>query len=91
MIPHRAAGAEETGLPPDCQRILAAVRQAAKPVTARRVGEMTGVDVRVRAELEPLRGKLIRLVERGWLRKLPRPCRPPRPDWPGCGLRSAES
>ena len=25
----------------------------------------------VRAKLEPLRGKLVRLVDRGWLRKLP--------------------
>ncbi|MFI1865322.1 hypothetical protein [Streptomyces jumonjinensis] len=62
---------EETALPPDYQRILAAVRQAAGPVMARQVGEMAGVDVSVRAELEPLRGKLIRMVDRGRLRKLP--------------------
>lgn len=58
-------------LPPDYQRIFAAVRQAAGPVMARQVGEMLGVDVSVRAELEPLRGRLVRLVGRGWLRKLP--------------------
>ncbi|MCX4537676.1 hypothetical protein [Streptomyces sp. NBC_01669] len=28
-------------------------------------------DVSVRAKLEPLRGKLVRLADRGWLRKLP--------------------
>jgi hypothetical protein len=33
--------------------------------------EMLGVDVTVRAKLEPLRGRLVRLVDRGWLRKLP--------------------
>jgi hypothetical protein len=71
MIPHRAAGVEETALPADYQRILAAVRQAAGPVMARQVGEMVGVDVSVRAKLEPLRGRLIRMVDRGWLRKLP--------------------
>ncbi|MHC3455741.1 hypothetical protein [Streptomyces prasinus] len=38
---------------------------------ARQVGEMLGVDVNVRSKLEPLRGKLVRLVDRGWLRKLP--------------------
>ncbi|MFC3232407.1 hypothetical protein [Streptomyces nitrosporeus] len=71
MIPHRAAGAEETALPADYQRILAAVRQAAGPVMARQGGEMVGVDVSVRAKLEPLRGRMNRMVDRGWLRKLP--------------------
>ncbi|MGW2184236.1 hypothetical protein ACWCXX_41190 [Streptomyces sp. NPDC001732] len=71
LIPHRAAGVEETALPADYQRILAAVRQAAGPVMAREVGEVVGVDVSVRSKLEPLRSKLVRLVDRGWLRKLP--------------------
>lgn len=71
LIPHREPGAEETMLPPDYQRILAAVRQVAGPVMARKVGEMLGVDVSVRSKLEPLRGKLVRLTDRGWLRKLP--------------------
>ncbi|MFF5538051.1 hypothetical protein ACFY71_37290 [Streptomyces cinerochromogenes] len=47
----------ETMLPPDYQRILAAVRQAAGPVMARQAGEMVGVDVTVRAKLELLRGR----------------------------------
>ncbi|MET9410097.1 hypothetical protein ABZX90_30675 [Streptomyces sp. NPDC002935] len=29
LVPHRRSGAEEATLPPDCQRILAAARQAA--------------------------------------------------------------
>ncbi|MEU8546297.1 hypothetical protein AB0C81_04710 [Streptomyces roseoverticillatus] len=58
-------------LPSDYQRILAVVREATGPVMARQVGEMLGVDVSVRAKLEPLRGKLIRLVDRSRLRKLP--------------------
>ncbi|MEV7976815.1 hypothetical protein [Streptomyces sp. NPDC086519] len=62
---------EESTLPPDYQRILAAVRQAAGPVMARHVGDTPGIDVSVRAKLEPPRGKLVRLVDRGWLRKLP--------------------
>lgn len=71
LIPHRAPDVEENMLPPDYQRILAVVRQAAGPVMARQVGEMLGVEVSVRAKLEPLRGKLVRLVDHGWLRKLP--------------------
>lgn len=58
-------------LPPDYRRILATVRQVAGPVMARQVGEMLGADVTVRSKLEPLRGRLVRLVDRGWLRKLP--------------------
>ncbi|MFJ5048292.1 hypothetical protein [Streptomyces sp. NPDC088719] len=38
---------------------------------ARQVGELPEMDVSVRARLEPLRGKLVRLIDRGWLRKLP--------------------
>ncbi len=57
LIPHRISGVEGAMLPPDYQRILAAVRQAAGPVMARQVGEMLGVDVSVRGKLEPLRSK----------------------------------
>ncbi|OIJ93301.1 hypothetical protein BIV24_12090 [Streptomyces colonosanans] len=71
LIPHREPGADESMLPPDYQRILAAVRQAGGPVMAREVGEVVGVDVSVRAKLEPLRSKLVRIVDRGLLRKLP--------------------
>ncbi|WP_202515312.1 hypothetical protein [Streptomyces sp. SID161] len=61
---------EETTFPRDYQRILAAVREASGPVEDRQVGDGLGIDVSVRAELEPLRGKPVRLVDRGWLRKL---------------------
>ncbi|CAL9638036.1 hypothetical protein SUDANB120_06260 (plasmid) [Streptomyces sp. enrichment culture] len=71
LIPHREPGGEEDLLPPDYQRIITAVRQAAGPVMAREVGEIVGVDVSVKSKLEPLRGELVRLVDRGWLRKLP--------------------
>ncbi|MDX3243229.1 hypothetical protein [Streptomyces sp. ME18-1-4] len=42
MIPHRTSGGEETMLPPDYQRILAVVREAAGPVMARQVGKVLG-------------------------------------------------
>ncbi|MFJ8828313.1 hypothetical protein ACIREE_42215 [Streptomyces sp. NPDC102467] len=53
LIPHRVPDMEENMLPPDHQRILAVVRQAAGPVMARQVGEMLGADISVRAKLEP--------------------------------------
>ncbi|WP_406227632.1 hypothetical protein [Streptomyces anthocyanicus] len=71
LIPHREPGMEEHSLPWDYQRIIAAVRQAAGPVMAREVGDVVGVDISVKAKLEPLRSRLVRLVDRGWLRKLP--------------------
>lgn len=70
LVPHRGPETRETMLPPDYQRILN-VAQAGGPVTARQVGETLGVDVSVKSKLEPLRGKLIRLTDRGWLRKQP--------------------
>ncbi|WP_317447636.1 hypothetical protein [Streptomyces collinus] len=71
LTPHRTPDMEETMLPPDYRRILATVRQAAGPVMARQVGDALGIDISVRSKLEPLRGRLVRLVDRGWLRKLP--------------------
>ncbi|WP_338018005.1 hypothetical protein [Streptomyces taklimakanensis] len=44
------------------------MRQAAGPVKARQIGDALGIDVSVRAAL---RGKLVRLVGRGRLRKPP--------------------
>ncbi|WP_240803279.1 hypothetical protein [Streptomyces sp. A1499] len=49
LIQHREPGVEEDALPWGCQRIIAAVRQAAGPVMAREVGEVVGVDISVRA------------------------------------------
>ncbi|WP_438318711.1 hypothetical protein ACSHWO_34670 [Streptomyces sp. HUAS TT3] len=71
LIPHTTPGVEEATRPPDYQRIFTAVRQAAGPVMTRQVREMLGVDVSVGAKLEPLRGRLITLVDRGRLRILP--------------------
>ncbi|MCX5317633.1 hypothetical protein [Streptomyces sp. NBC_00154] len=68
LVPHREGGVDEAVLP-EYQRILAAVRQAGAPVATRAVGETLGLDTGVRGKLEPLRGKLTRLAERGWLRK----------------------
>ncbi|WP_225900730.1 hypothetical protein [Streptomyces sp. RLB3-17] len=61
----------ESALPVDYQRILAAVRRAAGPIATRAIGEMLGLDTQVRGKLEPLRGKLTKLADRGWLHKRP--------------------
>ncbi|MEE1752773.1 hypothetical protein [Streptomyces sp. SP18CS02] len=62
---------EESVLPAEYQRILAAVRQAAGPVAVRQIGEVLGLDTGVRGKLEPLRGKMTKLADRGWLHKRP--------------------
>jgi hypothetical protein len=71
LVPHRAAGMEDTALPEDYRRILALVRAVGGPVATRQVGDGLGVDTENRGKLEPLRGKLTKLADRGWLRKLP--------------------
>ncbi|MFD4759790.1 hypothetical protein ACFWOJ_13110 [Streptomyces sp. NPDC058439] len=45
------------------------MRQAAGPVMTRQIGEALGLDTGVRGKLEPLRGKLTKLADRGWLHK----------------------
>ncbi len=70
LIPDRVGDLGSDVLPSDYQRILVIVRQAAGAVTVRQVGEVLGLPVEVRGKLEPLRSKLNRLADRGWLRKL---------------------
>ncbi|MGW0094671.1 hypothetical protein ACWDWS_37630 [Streptomyces sp. NPDC003328] len=62
---------DEAVLPPEYQCVLASVRQAGAPVATPAVGETLRLDTAVRGKLEPLREKLTRLAERGWLRKQP--------------------
>ena len=71
LVPHRAPGLQPEALPADYQRIPALVRQAGAPITTRQVGAAPGMDTAVRGRLEPLRGRLSKLADRGWLRKLP--------------------
>ncbi|WP_262371169.1 hypothetical protein [Streptomyces sp. WAC01526] len=69
LVPDRGPGVAESALPAEYQRILTAVRQAAGPVATRQIGEALGLDTGVRGKLEPLRGKLTKLADRGWLHK----------------------
>ncbi|MEV4927784.1 hypothetical protein [Streptomyces roseoverticillatus] len=47
------------------------MRAAGNPVATRQIGEALGVDTGVRGKLEPLRGKLTKLSDRGWPHKRP--------------------
>jgi hypothetical protein len=71
LIPHRGEAPDETALPDDYRRILQIVRAADGPVQVRAVGEELGLEVAVRGKLEPLRAKMTKLAERGWLHKRP--------------------
>jgi hypothetical protein len=70
LIPARVGDLDAEALPPDYQRILAIVRKAAGPVRVKEVGGVLGLPVEVRGKLEPLRGKMNKLADRDWLRKL---------------------
>ncbi|WP_344006413.1 hypothetical protein [Streptomyces thermocarboxydovorans] len=55
----------------DYQRMLSIVAAAAGPVMVKDVGAELGIDIQVPGRLEPLRGKLTKLADRGWLHKRP--------------------
>ncbi|MCY0933903.1 hypothetical protein [Streptomyces sp. H34-S4] len=71
LVPHRGDEPGETALPGDYRRILQIVRAADGPVQVRAVGEESGLEVVVRGKLEPLRAKMTKLADRGWLHKRP--------------------
>lgn len=71
LIPHRSENPDEAGLPGDYRKILTIVRAADGPVQVRSVGEELGLDVTARGRLEPLRAKMTKLADRGWLHKRP--------------------
>ncbi|MEU9617284.1 hypothetical protein AB0D56_38095 [Streptomyces sp. NPDC048209] len=71
LVPHRRDSPDETALPGDYRRILSIVRAADGPVQVRAVGEELGLEAEVRGKLEPLRAKLVKLADRGWLHKRP--------------------
>ncbi|GGS33575.1 hypothetical protein GCM10010269_83770 [Streptomyces humidus] len=71
LIPHRSDATDEAALPGDYRRILAIAREADGPVQVRAVGERLGLNASVRGKLEPLRAKMTKLADRGWLHKRP--------------------
>ncbi|MFF5521874.1 hypothetical protein [Streptomyces coeruleorubidus] len=69
LVPHRGGDPDETAPPGDYRRILQIVQAADDPVRGRAVGEELGLEAVVRGKLEPLRAKLTKLADRGWLYK----------------------
>ncbi|MFJ9034939.1 hypothetical protein ACIRQP_42405 [Streptomyces sp. NPDC102274] len=71
LVPHRGDGVSEDDLPEDYRRILQVVAGAEdQPVMTRQVCEALGMDIRPQ-QTEPMRGKLKRLADRGWLHRTP--------------------
>ncbi|MFJ2899096.1 hypothetical protein ACIO87_29985 [Streptomyces sp. NPDC087218] len=71
LIPHRGDDPDESALPDDYRKILAIVRAADGSAQVRVVGEELGLEVGLRGKLEPLRAKMTKLADRGWLHKRP--------------------
>ena len=71
LISHRGETPAESALPADYREILAIVRAADGAVQVRAVGEELGLQVAGRGKLEPLRAKMTKVADRGWLAKRP--------------------
>ncbi|MFB7708436.1 hypothetical protein [Streptomyces sp. NPDC056105] len=67
LVPHRERGLDEAALPAEYRQIFAVVRAADGPVMAKEVRAALKLGDTPRGE--PMRGKLGRLAQRGWLRK----------------------
>ncbi len=68
LVPHRERGLDESALPVEYRRVWQVVWQADGAVMAKQVCTALGQDIQPR-QVEPMRGKLSRLAQRGWLRK----------------------
>jgi hypothetical protein len=68
VVPQRASGASPEDLPPDYRRLLQIVAEEGQggPVACKRVTAKLGLAAEPR-HTEGVRGKLKRLVARGWL------------------------
>jgi hypothetical protein len=69
LIPDHGEAPDETALPDDCRRVLQILRAGDGPVQVRAVGEEPGLGVTVRGKPEPLRAKMTKLADCGWLRE----------------------
>jgi hypothetical protein len=80
LVQDRGPGVAESALPAEYQRILTVVRQAVGPVATPQIGEVLGLDTGVLGKLEPLRGKLTKLADRGGCTNDPTGSSPPGRD-----------
>ncbi|WP_406424424.1 hypothetical protein OH809_02520 [Streptomyces sp. NBC_00873] len=82
LVPHREPGMTERALPADYQAIVTIVSAASEPVPAKDVSVKLGKGT-LPGQVEPVRDKLKRPADRGWLHRTPAgrftaPARPPR-------------
>ncbi|MGI5430847.1 hypothetical protein [Streptomyces sp. CA-179760] len=70
LVPHREPGMDESALPADYQAIMKLVTAASEPVPAKDVSVRLGRGAQP-GQVEPVRDKLRRLADRGWLHRTP--------------------
>ncbi|MCX4734543.1 hypothetical protein [Streptomyces sp. NBC_01363] len=70
LVPHREPGVDESALPADYQAIMKMVTAASEPVPAKDVSVQLGRRAQP-GQVEPVRDKLRRLADRGWLHRTP--------------------
>lgn len=70
LVPHRADGMDTSALPADYQAIMKIVAAVSEPVPAKEVSVKLGRGTGP-GQVEPVRDKLKRLADRGWLHRTP--------------------
>ncbi|GAB2826324.1 hypothetical protein GCM10027073_64280 [Streptomyces chlorus] len=70
LVPHREPGIDESALPADYQTIMKLVAAASDPTPAKDVSVQLGRGTQP-GQVEPVRDKLRRLADRGWLHRTP--------------------
>ncbi|MFF3518668.1 hypothetical protein [Streptomyces sp. NPDC002573] len=70
LVPHREPGMDESVLPADYQAIMKIVATASDPVPAKDISVQLGKGT-APGQVEPVRDKLRRLADRGWLHRTP--------------------
>lgn len=70
LVPHREPGKDESALPVGYRAIMKTVAAASEPVPAKGVSVQLGRGTQP-GQVEPVRDKLRRLADRGWLHRTP--------------------
>jgi hypothetical protein len=70
LVPHREPGMAQSVLPADYQAIIKIVAAVSEPVPAKDVSVQLGRGTQP-GQVEPVRDKLRRLADRGWLHRTP--------------------
>jgi hypothetical protein len=70
LIPHHGPGTGTDDLPADYQKFMEIVAGGDNPLQAKDVARELGLDA-APAKVEPVRGKLRKLAERGWITRTP--------------------